>query len=567
MNGAIRDHILKSRYLQPGEKSFSDICSRVASAIGKDEAEREQFLHMMEDLLFLPNSPALMNAGTRNPQLSACFVIPVGPTIPEIFRALREGAIIQVNDGGTGYSFSEIPPSGTPIKEGGGISPGPVRIMEIFDTATRVIREGGRRRGANMGILDIAHPDILSFITAKKEEGVLENFNISVMIPERYMQALTEGSHDEILTIHPISGEVISVREVFSAIVEGIHRNGEPGVLFADTINAANPTPALGSMRATNPCGEEPLLPYESCILGSINLPLFLQNQSVAWDKLGEITRLAVRFLDNAIDRTTHPIPEVAEATKRTRKIGLGVMGLHDTLLLAGIPYDSEEARIFAEEVMGFITATAVDESKCVAAELGVFPAWEGSIWHEPIRNAALTTIAPTGTISLIAGVSPGIEPVYSFVSIRRHTAGREFEMIHPVFKRALDEEIARCGYTESAAETKRREVIDHIRATGTLQNIDWLHHSFRRLYRSAGDISPNDHIQMQAAFQRHTHAAIAKTINLRSDTIMDEISHAIISAWALDLKGVTCYRIGSRRDTVYRPHGCSFCGTYQPEE
>jgi len=567
MNGRIRDYILKSRYFQPGEESFSEICSRVASAIGKDEQERNEFLRMLEGLLFLPNSPALMNAGTRNPQLSACFVIPVGPTIPEIFRALRQGAIIQANDGGTGYSFSDIPPSKAPVGEGGGISPGPVRIMEIFDTATRIIREGGRRKGANMGILDITHPDILSFITAKGEEGALENFNISVMIPDRFMKALMDGPQDEILTIHPISGEVIRVREIFSTIVEGIYRNGEPGVLFTDTINAANPTPELGSIEATNPCGEEPLLAYESCILGSINLTLFLENQSVAWDKLGEITRLAVRFLDNAIDQTTHPLPEIAEATKKTRKIGLGVMGLHDTLIIAGIPYDTGEARTFAEEVMAFITATAVDESKRRAAEMEAFPAWEGSIWTDPIRNAALTAVAPTGTISLIAGVSPGIEPVYSFVCTRHHTAGRAFEMIHPIFSRALDDEIANCGYTGSAAEEKRREVIDHVRETGSLQSIEWLPDSFRRLYRSAKDISPDDHLRMQAAFQCHTHAAIAKTINLRSDITKDEISHAIISAWTLGLKGVTLYRIGSRRDAVYIPHSCSHCGKYDLED
>lgn len=556
MNGAIRDHILRSRYLQPGEEGFPDICSRVASAIGSDEVERDQFLRMLQGQLFLPNSPALMNAGTRNPQLSACFVIPVGDTIPEIFRALREGAIIQVNDGGTGYSFSEIPPSGAPIGDLEGASPGPVRIMEIFDTATRIIREGGRRRGANMGILDITHPDILSFITAKKEEGVLENFNISVMIPDRYMKALTEGSGDEILTTHPVSGEAISIREAFSSIIDGIHRNGEPGVLFADAINAANPTPALGSIKATNPCGEEPLLPYESCILGSINLPRFIESKSVVWEKLEEIIRLAVRFLDNAIDRTTHPLPEISEATRKTRKIGLGVMGLHDALLLSGVPYDTEEARTFGHEVMGFITATAIDESKRLGREKGGFPAWEGSIWKEPIRNAALTAIAPTGTISLIAEVSPGIEPVYSFACIRHHIAGKAFEMIHPIFSRALDEEITRIGL----GEEKRREVIDHIIETGTLQDIEWLPETFRRLYRSARDIYPDDQLMMQAVFQQHTDAAIARTINLRAGTPKDEIARLIISAWKLHLKGVTCYRIGSRQDAVYIPHGCPAC-------
>ncbi|MDO8841105.1 adenosylcobalamin-dependent ribonucleoside-diphosphate reductase [Methanocalculus sp.] len=560
MNESMRDHVLKSRYLLSGEHTFPDLCRRVADAIGREDDEREAYFEMMNNLEFLPNSPTLMNAGTACNQLAACFVIPIGSTIAEIFEAVRQGAIIQITGGGTGYNFSAIPPEGSELGSAGGQSPGPVRFMEIFDTSTEVIRQGGRRRGANMGILDVAHPDILSFITAKHEERVLTNFNLSVMIPDSFMEAIQRGADETILFTHRITEKSVTVGEVFGAIVEGIYRNGEPGVLFSDTINQGNKTPRLGTITATNPCGEEPLLPFESCILGSINLTRFIRDGAVEWRRLGETVRLAVHFLNTAIDRTSHPLPEIREATLRTRKIGIGVMGLHDALLLSGLPYDSEDARRFAEGVISFITQMAVDESQKIADETGPFPAWEGSSWKEPIRNAALTTIAPTGTISLIAGCSSGIEPVYSFVMTRHYTAGASFEVIHPLFSEQLDSEIAHLGYHGVDAEAKRMEVIEEVFRSESLQRINWLSPAFRRLYRSATEISIQDHLLMQAAFQRHIHASISKTINIREDIERDEIREALLLAWRLRLKGVTLYRKESRNEIIFRSKGCAGC-------
>lgn len=561
MSEEIREHVLKSRYLLAGERDFTDICRRVADHIGKTDTERLAFYKMMVHLDFLPNSPTLMNAGTSCSQLAACFVIPVGSTIGEIFEAVRQGAIIQVTGGGTGYNFSDIPPEGVQFGPADGISPGPTRFIEIFDCATSIIRQGGRRRGANMGILDIYHPDILTFIHAKHKEGTLTNFNLSVMIPDSFMEAVSTGGADPVLFTHPHTLKAVRVRDVLDAIVDGIYHNGEPGVLFSNAINQGNRTPHLGRIQATNPCGEEPLLPYESCILGSINLAHCVKNNHLNLSHLEEIVRLSVRFLDAAIDATQHPLKEVQEATLKTRKIGLGVMGLHDALLLAGIPYDSDEARSFAREAMSFITQIGVDESLKMGRENGSFPAWEGSTWDTPIRNAQVTTIAPTGTISLLAGCSPGIEPVYSFVYTRHHTAGGRFEMVHPIFSRALDLEIARLGYSGSRRDQKREEVIHCIRRTGSLQKLEWLSPEFRRLFVSALDISWQDHLLMQEAFQRSVHASIAKTINLPASADRDEIREAILMAWRLSLKGVTFYRTGSRRDIVYGFEGCSGCG------
>lgn len=554
------DHILKSRYLLPGEKDFTDICRRVAGWIGRDEAESGAFFRMMESGEFLPNSPALMNAGTPCNQLAGCFVIPVGNTITGIFEAVKQGAIIQMTGGGTGYNFSEIAPAGTTAEPGGAISPGPVAFLSVFDTVSEVIRQGGRRRGANMGILDIRHPDILAFIDAKDKEGKLSHFNLSVTVPDAVMEAFEGGEREEILSIHPATGRENTIGSVFDAIINGIHRNGEPGLLFSDAINRENRTPHLGEITATNPCGEEPLLPFEACILGSINLARFIEESTLDWKRLERTVRLAVRFLDLAIDRSSYPLPENEDAVKKTRKIGLGVMGLHDALILLGLPYDSPSARECAEEMMAFISETAVDESKRLAEVFGPFPAWEGSVWEKPVRNATLTTIAPTGTISLFAGCSPGIEPVYSFAFWRNNTAGAEFEVIHPLFSARLDEEIASLGYHGDEGRARQKAVIEEVRRCGSLQHIGWLSFEFRKLFVSALDISWRDHLLMQAAFQRHTHASIAKTINLPHTTGHEAIREAILSAWKLSLKGITLYRTGSRRASVYSLTGCRGC-------
>lgn len=561
MMDEIADHILKSRYLLPGEKDITDIFRRVAGSIGRDDAERDLFFQLMERGEFLPNSPTLMNAGTSCNQLAGCFVLPMGNTIAGIFDAVKQGAIIQMTGGGTGYNFTEIPPAGRAIDPGGMISPGPVAFLSVFDSASEVIRQGGRRRGANMGILDIRHPDILTFIDAKEEEGKLSHFNLSVNVPDAVMEAYADGEREEILSTHPATGRENTVGEVFDAIINGMHRDGEPGLLFSDAINRENTTPHLGEITATNPCGEEPLLPYEACILGSINLARFVDGGSPDWRHLERTVRRAVRFLDLAIDRTAFPLPENEDAVRKTRKIGLGVMGLHDALILLGLPYDSSAAREFAEEVMAFITQTAVDESEQLAEIQGPFPAWEGSIWEKPVQNATLTTIAPTGTISFFAGCSPGIEPVYSFAFTRQHTAGAEFEVIHPLFSARLDEEIARLGYHGDEGRARRDRVIKEVRRCGSLQHIGWLSSGFRRLFVSALDISWRDHLLMQAAFQRHTHASIAKTINLPPATGRDAIRDAIICAWKLSLKGLTIYRTGSRMGSVYSLTGCRVCG------
>ncbi|RQD79290.1 MAG: adenosylcobalamin-dependent ribonucleoside-diphosphate reductase, partial [Methanocalculus sp. MSAO_Arc1] len=505
-----------------------------------------------------------MNAGTASSQLAACFVLPVGSTVPEIFESMKQGAVIQVSGGGTGYNFSAIPPAGAAFGTGGGVSPGPVPFIGILDAATGVISQEGRRRGANMGILDSTHPDILSFIAAKHAEGVLSHFNLSVMIPDRVMEAIENGETDRVLSTTK-TGSPVRAGEVFEAIVEGIYRNGEPGILFEDAINRDNNTPALGRIRATNPCGEEPLLPYESCILGSINLAAFVDGGKTDHTGLAACTHQAVRFLDAAIDATRHPLPEIAAATLRTRKIGLGIMGLHDALLRLGLPYDSDDAREYAGDIMAFITDCAVIESKRLAEEFGPFPAWEESRWEKPIRNASLTTIAPTGTISLLAGCSPGIEPVYSFVLDRHHTAGRTFELIHPIFSDAVNREIDRAGFQGAEVLRRRGEVIDLVKKTGSLQGIPWLSSSFRNLFVSASDIAWMDHLLMQAACQRSVHASIAKTINLRESAGRDDIRKALRMAYRLSLKGVTLYRMGSRIDSVYQHNGCRGCRTPDP--
>lgn len=556
----IAEHILKSRYLLPGEKDFTDICRRVAEWIGRDDAESGAFFRMMERREFLPNSPILMNANTPCNQLAACFVIPVGSDIADIFEAVKQGAMIQMTGGGTGYNFSEIPPMGSPADPNGIVSPGPVAFLTVFDAVSEAIRQGGRRRGANMGTLDIRHPDILAFIDAKDKEGKLSHFNLSVNVPDTVMEAYAGGKREEILSTHPATGAENTIGAVFDAIISGMHRNGEPGLLFMDAINRENRTPHLGEITATNPCGEEPLLPFEACILGSINCARFVKGDTVDWKRLDRTVRLAVRFLDLALDRSSYPLPENKDAVKKTRKIGLGVMGLHDALILFGLPYDSSAARDFAEGMMAFITDTAVDESEKRAESLCPFPAWEGSLWEKPVRNATLTTIAPTGTISIFAGCSPGIEPVYSFAYSRHDAAGADFEVIHPLFSARLDEEIASLGYDGDEGRARRDTVIEEVLRCGSLQQIGWLSTGFRRLFVSALDITWKDHLGMQAAFQRHTHASIAKTINLPHPTGHEAIREAILSAWKLSLKGITIYRTGSRTGSVYSLTGCHGC-------
>ncbi|HJJ36498.1 MAG TPA: adenosylcobalamin-dependent ribonucleoside-diphosphate reductase [Methanocorpusculum sp.] len=555
MTDSVVDSILAARYFRAGETSFEDVCKRVANALGETPAERDEYFTSMMNLEFLPNSPTLMNAGTPLGQLSACFTLPVNDSLPEIFDAIRWGAIIHQSGGGTGYNFSHLRAEGSPVRSTDGVASGPVSFMRVFNAATDVIKQGGRRRGANMGILNVWHPDIMKFIRCKAKEGDFSNFNISVMVSDEFMRMVEAGKFDEVW-ITDNTGVSVTVGEIWTSIIEGVWRNGEPGVLFYDTINRMNPTPQLGAIDTTNPCGEQPLLPFESCVLGSINLSKFVRAGSDDLDyvSLDRITRMAIRFLDAVISKNVFPIDQIRESTTRTRKVGLGLMGVHDAMLMMRIPYDSDTGRNFCMEVMKRINDVAVDESIRLGKEKGTFPAYQGSVWDKRgivIRNAALTTIAPTGTISLLAGCSSGIEPVFSYAYTRRNTVGKSFVLVHPYFEAELKRVIADMGLSGIDAEKKQQEVIDHVHETGTVQDLAWLPESFRAVFKTALDIKWRDHVLMQASFQKYVHASISKTINMPVSATKEDVGQAIILAWKEGIKGMTLYRTGSREDVV----------------
>jgi len=545
------DSILSARYLRRGEKSFEEICRRVAAALAEDPEDRAAFFEAMNSLRFLPNSPTLMNAGTEIGQLSACFTLPVPDSIDGIFDSMKYGAIIHKTGGGTGYNFSHIRPEGSPVQSTDGVASGPISFIRVFNAATDVIKQGGRRRGANMGILNVWHPDILAFIEMKHEEGEVANFNLSVMVNDRFMDLVDQKEFGAVWLVHPVTGASVTVGEIWTGIVDGIWKNGEPGVLFYDEINRHNPTPQLGEIDTTNPCGEQPLLPFESCVLGSINLAAFVSDGAIDLDGVETTARMAARFLDIVVDRNVYPIPQIEEATKRTRKIGLGVMGVHDAMLMIGLAYDSDEGRAWCERVMERITAAAEDESRRRAEGLGPFPAIEGSTWQFPVRNAAMTTVAPTGTISLLAGCSSGIEPVFSYAYTRKNTVGRTFVIVNPVFRDALDRALAEMNLPEEERTKRAEEVVSHVHEAGTVQDLAWLPERFRRLFKTALDISWQDHIRMQASFQKHVHASISKTVNLPSSATKEDCAEALLMAWRSGLKGTTIYRTGSRETVV----------------
>lgn len=532
---------LKARYLLEGEKNWEDVCERVAKAIAITEEEYLEFKDIMVRKIFLPSSPTLMNAGTEFGQLAACFVIPVEDRVEEIFDSLKTAALIQKTGGGTGFDFSKIRSDCSTGSCADEVVNGPVTVLKLFNEATEIVKRFGRRRGANMGILDISHDGIISFIRAKRNEGELSNFNLSVMIPDAFMELVEADRVDEIWNRQ--TG--LTVGKIFSEIVDGIWRNGEPGILFYDRINRDNFTPALGDISATNPCGEEPLLPFESCNLGSINLSLFVMDGKVNWDLLRETAGKAIRFLDNEIDKNSYPVPEIEAATKKTRKVGLGVMGLHDMFLKLGLPYDSQEALELAEKLMEQVTWAAIRESRKLAAEKEPFPEYEDSTWELPMRNAALTAIAPTGTISILAGCSAGIEPVFSWVYRRTQTVGREFTLVHPYFE---------AHFKSKLNETDYNWLLEHVYKHGTLQNVEnpeLVSEEEKRLFGSALDVDWKAHINVQAAFQRHCHAGISKTINMPDSAGKEDIKQALIYAWKQGLKGLTIYRMGSRQYTV----------------
>jgi ribonucleoside-diphosphate reductase alpha chain len=561
--------VLKKRYLRRDEHGLvvetpGEMFGRVAAHVSRAETSyggdaeyyRSHFLKMMRDLDFLPNSPTLMNAGLPLGQLSACFVLPVEDSLPGIFDALKNMALIHQSGGGTGFSFSRLRPKDDVVQATGGVASGPVSFMRIFDMATEVIKQGGRRRGANMGVLRIDHPDILEFIEAKSKPGFLENFNISVAATDEFMQKARSGGEMDL--VNPRNGQVtgkLLAPELMNLIANSAWRGGDPGVIFIDRINAMHPIP--GEIEATNPCGEQPLLPYESCNLGSINLSRLVEKGELNWDRLGELVSLGVRFLDDVIDMNRFPIKQIEEATMQRRKIGLGVMGFADMLIQMNISYASREAVTTAEDVMKFITERARAESALLGEARGSFPLFEESKlkkWSN-MRNSTTTTVAPTGTISIIAGTSSGIEPLFALAFVRNVLEGAHLLEVSPLFEQAA----AASGiYTpELKAELARK---------GSVQDIEGVPQDQKDLFVTALDIPPEQHVRIQAAFQKYTDNAVSKTVNLPAEATVSDVLKVYNLAYDQGCKGVTVFRYGSRGQVLYLGNGetvpgCKYCG------
>ena len=535
--------LLESRYLLPGETPH-DLFSRVAGAVGGTGRSRE-FFSLLSSLLFLPNSPTLMNAGTPAGQLSACFVLPVEDTLEGIFGTLGHMALIHQSGGGTGFSFSRLRPRGAAVNAVRGAATGPVSFMRVFDVATGAVRQGGRRRGANMGVLAASHPDIEEFVAAKQDGG-LSNFNISVGVDERFFSCLAAGTEYDLT--NPRDGTVwksIDARALWRLIAASAWATGEPGVLFLDEINRRSTTPHLGRIEATNPCGEQPLHPYESCNLGSVNLVRCVRKNDLDEDLLAKVVRCGVDFLDAVIDVNRFPLPEIREKTLSTRKIGLGVMGFAGALIRLGIPYESDEALRFAGSLMERIQMTARERSEELGRELGSFPAVEGSVFSGEMRNATVTTIAPTGSIHLIAGTTSGIEPVFS-LAYDRTIDGRRVSVASDLVAGFLPKRVG------------GRDVAEHVRRHGTVAGLHLDDHA-RDLFRTATEIAPEHHVRMQAAFQKHVDNAVSKTVNLPQSATVDEIASVFSLAHDLGCKGTTVYRYRSRPDQIYSL-GCDLC-------
>ncbi len=552
--------VLERRYLKKDNKGQvietpEEMFHRVAQAIASAEliydpkanvkAREAEFYQLMANLEFLPNSPTLMNAGRELGQLSACFVLPIEDSMESIFNAVKYTALIHKSGGGTGFSFSRLRPERDRVGSTGGVASGPVSFMRAFDTATDVIKQGGMRRGANMAIFSVNHPDIMKFIVAKDDPSAFTNFNLSVAVNTEFMEAVKAGADYDLVNPHTKEAETkLNAKEVFDKIVDMAWRTGDPGIVFIDRINQDNPTPRLGSIESTNPCGEQPLLPYESCNLGSINLSRMLRTTDgateVDYPKLAEKVKVAVRFLDNVIDVNKFPLPEIEEMTKKTRKIGLGVMGFADMLIQLGILYNSEEALQIASKIMQFINEEAYKASIELAKERGVFPAFEGSIYDVPdgprVRNASCTTIAPTGTLSIIAGCSSGIEPLFALSYIHNILDGAQLIEVNPYF-----EEVAKSGgfYSE--------ELVRQLASGTQLHGVEGIPDDIKRLFVTAHEISPEWHVRMQAAFQKSTDNAVSKTVNFPHEATREDIASVYVMAYEERLKGITIYRDRSR--------------------
>ena len=554
--------VLEKRYLAKDEngdltENVEGMFRRVADTIASADANydntadisklSDEFYEMMTELRFLPNSPTLMNAGRTLGQLSACFVLPVEDSMEGIFDSVKNAALIHKSGGGTGFSFSRLRQSGSAVRSTGGVASGPISFMKVFNAATEAVKQGGTRRGANMGVLRIDHPDILDFINCKADNKEITNFNISVGITEAFMEAVE--NHSDYDLIDPKTKQAVghlSAEKVFDMIVDHAWKNGEPGIIFLDRLNRDNVIPTMGEIESTNPCGEQPLLPYESCNLGSINLVKMLRKTLIGYEfdfgLLGETVEKAVHFLDNVIDVNNYPLEKIAETTRASRKIGLGIMGWADALLMLGIPYNSDEAVELAERVMGYIENTGHAASAKLAEQRGTFPLFTVSTMKDGVdmRNATVTTIAPTGTLSIIAGCSSGVEPVFAYAFIRNIMDGTEMIEVNPV----LTEKLKELGLYND-------RILRKIVKEGTIAHVEEIPEEVRRVFVCAHDIEPVDHIRMQAAFQRHTDNAVSKTVNFPKEATRSEVRDVYMLAYKEGCKGVTIYRDGSREEQV----------------
>jgi ribonucleoside-diphosphate reductase alpha chain len=552
-------NVLEKRYLKKDKngnvvESPEDLFYRVAENIAQADKIYDEhanidvlirkFYISMSSLDFLPNSPTLMNAGRQLQQLSACFVLPIDDSMDSIFETLKNTALIHKSGGGTGFSFSRLRPKRDTVKTTSGVSSGPISFMQVFNAATEAIKQGGTRRGANMGILRVDHPDILDFIVCKDKNDSLNNFNISVAITKEFMLALESNRDYELY--NPRNGTVIrklNAAKVFDKIVHQAWKNGEPGIVFIDRINNYNPTPEVASIESTNPCGEQPLVPYESCNLGSINLSNFIKDGSISWKKLEETVKTAIHFLDNVIDMNNYPVQKIQEITRSNRKVGLGVMGWADMLFCLGIPYGSQNSITLAEKLMGFIQSKSHSASEELATKRGAFPNFKQSIYAngKPVRNATTTTIAPTGTIGMIASASGGIEPVFGLVYKRAHCLDNmEMYEVNSHFEKLAKEK----GFYSV-------ELMNEVADKGSICKCKRIPNEIKKVFVTSHDIFPEDHIRMQAAFQKFTDNAVSKTVNFPNSATEEDVKKVYVLSYKMGCKGVTVYRDGSRNEQV----------------